>query len=540
MLAVVKRIERIRLYPTTRQAAALAVMLDVTRDLYNALLQQRRDAYRLRRVTLTPKMQYAEVTALRAEDGRLRAVYREAEDAVLHRLDLAMAAVFRRCKRGEIPGFPRFKGRRRWQQRGIRRQARYSARRITGGSSSLQNGGRSWADKECRMTKRVIRIALSAFVFLICGCSAATSVPSVTGQAPQAPLVKGKSAQYLYVYNLGSPGLYYAERVRYSLPDLALQETTEADGAGSPTAFGPTGLPFFVDEAPQGAYAVFLQPLKSGAVPAKEQFYGVPCVSSSLAAGPTGNFYAVQYCSGNVLEFSAGAEKGKAKKPIATYAGGNLTGDVLPTYATVDPKGDLYVGDNGGGVTYFAAKSTKGAIAFATGQSQAVTQMVVDSHGNVWSTHYPNPTTVYFKNKTTCVPDPSGSIKRFEGAEEFSKGALVKQLYSSTTDSPVYAAGGLSVAVDSSGRVYIGTQNSSDAGVLVDYDPNRSCPNDGLSFVLPTRAFPQVAVDKQRRFYVTDYNDNTISAYEGGSKKLLKRITQETGVVDISSTAINP
>jgi putative transposase len=116
MLAVVKRIERIRLYPTTRQAAALAVMLDVTRELYNALLQQRRDAYRLRKVTVTAKMQYAELTALRAEDGRLRAVYREAEDAVLHRLDLAMAAFFRRCKRGETPGFPRFKGWRRWQQ----------------------------------------------------------------------------------------------------------------------------------------------------------------------------------------------------------------------------------------------------------------------------------------------------------------------------------------------------------------------------------------------------------------------------------------
>ncbi len=70
MLAVVKRIERIRLYPTTSQAAALAAMLDVTRDLYNALLQQRRDAYRLRKITVTAKMQYAEITALRAEDGR--------------------------------------------------------------------------------------------------------------------------------------------------------------------------------------------------------------------------------------------------------------------------------------------------------------------------------------------------------------------------------------------------------------------------------------------------------------------------------------
>jgi len=116
MLAAVKRIERIRLYPTARQAAALAVMLDVTRELYNALLQQRRDAYRLRKVTVTTKMQYADLTALRAEDGRLRAVYREAEDAVLHRLDLAMAAFFRRCRRGEAPGYPRFKSWRRWEQ----------------------------------------------------------------------------------------------------------------------------------------------------------------------------------------------------------------------------------------------------------------------------------------------------------------------------------------------------------------------------------------------------------------------------------------
>jgi putative transposase len=43
-----KRVERIRLYPTPHQQSALRFMLDVTRQLYNALLQQRRDAYRLR------------------------------------------------------------------------------------------------------------------------------------------------------------------------------------------------------------------------------------------------------------------------------------------------------------------------------------------------------------------------------------------------------------------------------------------------------------------------------------------------------------
>jgi hypothetical protein len=104
-VCAVKRIEKIRLYPTARQEQALRFMLDVTRELYNAALQERKDAYRLRNTSVMFKMQYAELTALRQPcsrlDGRLNAVYREVEDAVLHRLDLAMQAFFRRCKRGE-------------------------------------------------------------------------------------------------------------------------------------------------------------------------------------------------------------------------------------------------------------------------------------------------------------------------------------------------------------------------------------------------------------------------------------------------------
>jgi putative transposase len=114
-----KRIERIRLYPTSRQAMALRFMLDVTCQLYNAALQERRDAYRLRGISIGMKAQYAELTGLRgvdALDSRLSAVYRECEDAVLRRLDLAFAAFFRRCKRGEAPGFPRFKPAARWHQ----------------------------------------------------------------------------------------------------------------------------------------------------------------------------------------------------------------------------------------------------------------------------------------------------------------------------------------------------------------------------------------------------------------------------------------
>jgi putative transposase len=107
---------RVRLYPSATQIARLRFALDVTRRLYNALLDQRRYAWVSRRHAVSGKAQYAELTALRGEDARIAAVYRESEDAVLHRLDLAFAAFFRRCRHGEAPGYPRFKPASRWKQ----------------------------------------------------------------------------------------------------------------------------------------------------------------------------------------------------------------------------------------------------------------------------------------------------------------------------------------------------------------------------------------------------------------------------------------
>jgi putative transposase len=109
-------LHKVRLYPTCKQECSLVTMLRVTRELYNALLQQRRDAWTMRRVSLPSRGQYAQLTELREAEPRFAGVYRECEDAVLHRLDLAFAAFFRRLKRGETPGYPRFKPPSRWNQ----------------------------------------------------------------------------------------------------------------------------------------------------------------------------------------------------------------------------------------------------------------------------------------------------------------------------------------------------------------------------------------------------------------------------------------
>jgi putative transposase len=154
----VKRIERIRLYPTSSQTARLEFVLDVTRELYNALLQERRDAYRGRKIVVSTKQQYAELTDLRKVDARVAAVYRECQDAVLHRLDLAFASFFRRLRRGETPGYPRFKPAARWSQlefphgnRALKFDARQRRVTIPGiGAVRLRKGrtvpafGRAW------------------------------------------------------------------------------------------------------------------------------------------------------------------------------------------------------------------------------------------------------------------------------------------------------------------------------------------------------------------------------------------------------------
>ncbi|HEY2554826.1 MAG TPA: hypothetical protein VGI15_06225 [Candidatus Cybelea sp.] len=274
---------------------------------------------------------------------------------------------------------------------------------------------------------------------------------------------------------------------------------------------------------------------------ATQQFTGVPCQSSSLSIGPSGNFYVVQYCSTNVLEYTGGSSK-KPKKPIAKYTGGNLgmSGITDPTFAITDRNGALYVGDNGGGVTYFAAGSKKGVVAFATGHGGLVNQMVLDRNGDVWSVHGPNPTAVYFANDKSCTPVSSGTVIRNEIGERFSSGKLVQQVYTTISTSRLFSDNAISVAVDSKGRLYTGGQNSDIKGVVLDFDPGSSCPNDSLSFQVGVGANPQVAVDANRNFYVSNYGANSLSMYAEAKSRPRKTIKQPKGLDAITYTAVGP
>jgi len=100
------RTYRYRLYPTAQLGFAC--------ELYNATLEQRRDAWLGRRRSLSYVAQYRELTDSRAHGMGPAGMSCHAMRDPLRRLDRAFAAFFRRAKAGQKPGYPRFRSRRRY------------------------------------------------------------------------------------------------------------------------------------------------------------------------------------------------------------------------------------------------------------------------------------------------------------------------------------------------------------------------------------------------------------------------------------------
>lgn len=97
------------LYPTRAQAATLERHLALCRELYNAALQERRDAWRLARRSIGFAEQSAQLPAIKLARLDATEVYSQVLQDVLHRVDKTFAAFFRRAAIGARPGYPRFR-----------------------------------------------------------------------------------------------------------------------------------------------------------------------------------------------------------------------------------------------------------------------------------------------------------------------------------------------------------------------------------------------------------------------------------------------
>ena len=122
------RAYKYRLYPHKKQAEKLQWTLDRARELYNAALQERRDAYEIqvkrhpnyhhaamrKQLTTEHARSYNQQATQLPEIKDIRPEYHDIHSQVLQdvlrRVDKAYKAFFRRIKEGKTAGYPRFQG----------------------------------------------------------------------------------------------------------------------------------------------------------------------------------------------------------------------------------------------------------------------------------------------------------------------------------------------------------------------------------------------------------------------------------------------
>jgi putative transposase len=111
----VRRAYKFRIYPTAGQASRAAQCLRDHQPLYNAALEERREAWRMRKAGIRYGQQSAQLKEIRGFDADQSRWSFSSQQATLRRLDKAMAAFYRRRKAGEKRvGYPRFKALDRW------------------------------------------------------------------------------------------------------------------------------------------------------------------------------------------------------------------------------------------------------------------------------------------------------------------------------------------------------------------------------------------------------------------------------------------
>ena len=109
-----KRTYQFRVYPTTQQATTLTQWLTTCRILYNNSLTERKDAWHTHQHSVTYYEQAAQLQVAKKTNPFLKAVHSQVLQDTLRRLDKTFNNFFRRLKKGENAGYPRFKGKYRY------------------------------------------------------------------------------------------------------------------------------------------------------------------------------------------------------------------------------------------------------------------------------------------------------------------------------------------------------------------------------------------------------------------------------------------
>jgi putative transposase len=97
-----------RIYPTKRQIKALNESIRACRFVWNNFLNERKNLYENEKKSITRFDQIKRLPELKNEFPFLKTAYSQSLQQVGTQIDLAFRAFFKRIKKGENPGYPRF------------------------------------------------------------------------------------------------------------------------------------------------------------------------------------------------------------------------------------------------------------------------------------------------------------------------------------------------------------------------------------------------------------------------------------------------
>ena len=109
-LIMATKIMKYRLYPSSAQRTKMPGVLDACRWVYNKTLEVRKEAWEERGESLSLYDTIKMLPGWKAEPTWLKQAHSQVLQDACTRVDLAFQAFFRRCRDGETPGYPRFKG----------------------------------------------------------------------------------------------------------------------------------------------------------------------------------------------------------------------------------------------------------------------------------------------------------------------------------------------------------------------------------------------------------------------------------------------
>jgi len=105
---------KFKMKPSKKIEVTLENWLDGCRELYNAAIQERRDAWQMNAISINYYKQSAQLPPIKAIREDIAEINAQVLQDVLRRASKTFDAFFRRCREGEKPGYPRFKSKARY------------------------------------------------------------------------------------------------------------------------------------------------------------------------------------------------------------------------------------------------------------------------------------------------------------------------------------------------------------------------------------------------------------------------------------------